>query len=87
MASSANTQLVSGRVRICQQGTNQEHFMVELQFEKDSQNEIVLFADRRKGLILTFDLAKVGLWSIEARLWSNILSVRAALQSLTNNNR
>ncbi len=32
---------------------------MELQFEKDSLNEIVLFADAEgKGLVLTFDLAK-----------------------------
>ena len=34
-------------------------YELELQFEKDSQNEIVLFADAEgKGLALTFDLAK-----------------------------
>ncbi len=34
-------------------------YELEIQFEKDSQNEIVLFADAEgKGLVLTFDLAK-----------------------------
>ena len=34
-------------------------YELELQFEKDSLNEIVLFADAEgKGLVLTFDLAK-----------------------------
>ena len=50
-----------------QQGTKPRNYLwLEFRFEKDSQNEMVLFADTEgKGLDLTFDLARgIGLQSI-----------------------
>lgn len=65
----------------------QNCYELELQFEKDSQNEIVLFADQEgKGLALSFDLAN-GLVTVDrSKQVSNLLKnlePAVAAQSIT----
>ena len=93
MASSTNTQLKPSKnlraesEEFANKAQTKNFTMVELQFRRDSQNEIVLFADAEgKGLALTFDLAK-GLVTVDrsqaGEQYAQILVRAVAAQSLT----
>ena len=89
MANSTNTQLkrmdLRAERRHLPTSQTKNCYELELQFEKDSQNEIVPLPMQKGRATLTFDLAK-GLVTVDRRLVSNMpkTSVRAvAAQSLT----